>query len=307
MGMEKFENNLKAESLKEQVLSHEDLDLALNEIEKEIMLPAYVKAMDILDNESIKPEKFTDTYKEETMAEHRKYVENCKKLFERNRMEELPQDWIRAEVFGKTLEGLIHDQINKGVFGENVRGVSTTDYDDIYAGIDEVLERQGEDGTSYLGFALDFTFGNPTKKIKGIVDNINSGRLNDVYYYESPFGETPSFHGKLQGVPKVIVGMDNENLLKLTEQWIKNDQEAITQNHIFLGILKQIKEQAEVFGIYAKRTNKTEIATRYATIEKAMSIIFNERRETLNISMLDSNVTSDKVTKSIRNEISKLL
>lgn len=277
-----------------------------NEYEKEMMLRAYERAQRLLEKESIKPEEFEEMYDKELLAKCKNYVASCENAFEKNRESE-GLDWMRAEIFGKTLEGILHHQINEGIFGENIKGVSTTKYDDYYAGIDEVIEGRNLEGFSYIGCSLDLTFGHPEKKISSIIDNIKAGVLNEVLFYKSPFGDPSHLQGKLRGVPKVVIGMDAEHVTKLSEQWTNNDKEQLTQNQIFLVLLQQIQKQAEVYTHIAKRMHKTEIADRYEQLYNFIKKLYEEQKKSKQIDMLDTNIKNDSVNQAINSELEKLL
>lgn len=276
-----------------------------SEHEAYVMSKAYEKAIGILERESIKPEQFSETYSEALLTKCANYVTNCERKFEERRESDIA--WKRAEIFGKTLEALLHDQINQGIYGDDVRGVSTAPYDDYYAGIDEVLERQDENGSTYIGCALDFTFGHPEKKMEKIVQSIEAGLLHDVIFYESPFGNPPHVHGKLQGMPKIVVGMDAEHLTELSELWIGDEQERIQDSHLLLMILRQIEQQSEVYEIIAKRHHKNEVAARYRQVYNSVLKLYKEIKERKNIVMLDSEALSDKVNVGIKNELARML
>lgn len=276
-----------------------------DKLEESIMLPAYEKALDILKKESLQPEMFADTYNQDMLERHAAYVKDREQIFAENRINN--ESWARAEVFGKTLEGILHNQINEGIFGDDVRGVSTTKYDDYHAGVDEVIERYGQDGSTYIGCAIDVTFGNPRNKIQRIFEEINVGRLKDVTYYESPFGDPPHIHGSLRGIPKVIIGMDEQNLIKLSSQWIENDQEELNQNHLFLNFLRQIQMQAEVYREVAKRAGQNEVSQRYDKVYSAISKLYSDQKSARGVSFLDTSVTDDRVNISIREEMDRLI
>jgi len=273
--------------------------------ETQVMLAAYEKATDILEKESLKPEMFADTYNVELMNRHAQYVAEREASFDVSR--ETDPGWARAEIFGKTLEAIFHDQINKGVYGDETRGVLTASYDDIHAGIDEVLERHGEDGTTHIGLALDLTFGNPKKKIDSICEDIKNNKLKEVFYYESPFGDPPLVHGKLQGIPKVIIGMDATHLIDLAEQWVAGDEEKIQSNQIFLNLLRQIQIQAEVFQDYAKQLLRPEIAERYQKVHSTISKLYTEQKALRGVNFIDSDVTQDQVNRAIQQQVSEIL
>jgi pterin-4a-carbinolamine dehydratase len=297
-------------SLEKSVTPDNNLNVNVSEVfkearEREIMLPAYEKATKLLARESIKPEMFDGTYQEELMARHARYVEEHEASFALSR--QTNEGWARAEIFGKTLEGILHDQVNKGVYGEDVRGISTAPYDDIHAGVDEVLERYGEDGSTYIGCALDMTFGNPQKKIDGICEDIKKNKLKDVFYYESPFGDPPLIHGKLQGIPKVVIGMDAPHLVNLAQQWIDGDQEIIQNNQLFLNFLRQIQVQAEVYQDLAKKFHQPEIAARYQKVHSAITKLYREQKTQRGVDWIEPDITNDLVNQSIQQQVSQLL
>lgn len=277
-----------------------------DEHEKMVMLRAYEKAQEILESKSLKPEQFSDTYSEKLLTKCEEYVTNCEKNFaEKDESESFA---IRVEVFGNTLEALIYDQINNNeIFGGDVRSVMTAKYDDYFAGIDSVIERRDEDGSAHVGCALDATFGSPEKKMNEICKGIKAGVLNDVIFYESPFGDPPQFHGKLQGVPKMVIGMDSKHLAQLSELWIQGDEEGLKKNQLFLMLLRQIKQQAEVYEIVAERARKPEIANRYKQVNNSISKLYKELSEKMEVTMLDSEVSNDNVNQGIRKQLNELI
>jgi len=302
MNMERYINS-KPDNFKPQ---EQEMEVFRDKHEEAVMLEALGKAQKILEAKSLKPEQFTDTYSEKLLTKCADYVANCEARFKEK--DESKSFAMRIEVYGKTLEGLIYDQINNNkVFGDNVRSVITAKYDDYYAGIDSVIEGQNEDGSSYIGCALDATFGSPEKKILGIRDNIKSGVLNDVIFYESPFGDPPQIHGRLQGIPKIVIGMDSKHLTQLAELWIQNDHEGLAKNQLFLMLLRQIEQQAEVYEIVAKRTHKLEIAKRYEQIHTAISKLYKEQKTEQGIIMLESNIINDSVNQAIVQQLHSLL
>ncbi|MCA9354685.1 MAG: hypothetical protein KC877_04155 [Candidatus Kaiserbacteria bacterium] len=272
--------------------------------EQMIMTPAYEQAIAVLE-QKINIEDFADTYSEELMGKCRDYVDKRESQFAHKRATN--ESWARAEVFGKTLEAILHDQINQGIFGEDVRGVSTSTFDDYYAGIDEVIERYGPDGSTYIGCALDFTFGNPNNKIDSVCADIQAGKLRDVTFYESPFGNPPLIHGKLQGIPKVIVGVDAPHLLQLAQQWTEGDSQVLEHNQLFLSILRQIQMQSEVYSIIANRYHQKEVAERYEKVHSAITKLYTELKEQRAVVALDPQITGDGVHRAITERMHQLI
>lgn len=269
-----------------------------NELEAYVMPRAYQKALRIIEEQSIKPESFSGTYSEQLIQNCAEYVANRESEFDHD---------PRTDMLGKTLEAMLHDCLNQGIYSKDVRGVKTSAFDDYHAGIDEVIERRDADGSSFVGCALDFTFGYPEKKIAKIHDHIKSGVLQDITFYDSPFGDPPHIHGKLQGIPKVVVGMDPAHLVSLAELWLREDIENPKSVQLFLMLLRQIEHQAEVYEILAKQAQRKEVALRYSQIHAAISKLYKEQKEVRQVTMLDSDVLSDNVNKAIKDKLYDLV
>lgn len=281
-------------------------EILLNDRETAIMPAAYEQSIALLKERAIDPESFVGKYDSELLEKCRKYVSNCEAIFEKNRQNN-ENGWQRAEMFGKTLEAIMNDTINKGIFGDDVRAATTAPYDDIYAGIDGVIERNAPEGTVHIGCALDYTFGNPSKKIASIRDTINGGRLHEIIFYRSPFGDPPNMEGRLPGIPKVVVGMDSNHLVDLSEQWLNNDTEGLQNNQLFLMILRQIQLQAEVYAEHAKKAQRLGIAEKYLQMGKAITSLYGEQKKRTGVSFLDPNINDDMVFREIKDGLSKLV
>lgn len=272
--------------------------------ERAIMTNAYQEAIRIRNQDLMNPDNFTDTYDPDLLKRCADYVERRESEIAQQGMED--SNLIRAEVFGKTLEGILHDVIQQGAFGESVRSVATSKYDDFHAGIDEILERRTEDGTTQIGCALDFTFGKPDKKIGEIIADIENGKQREVLFYESPFGNPPEIHGRLQGIPRMIVGLDANHIVQISEQW-QNDLENAKSSQLFLLILRQITLQADVFSEIARSNNQPEIRAKYEQVRDSISKLYTELRLERQINFLDDSVTNDLVFKGIKQNLDELM
>ncbi|MDA1038457.1 MAG: hypothetical protein O2877_02085 [bacterium] len=95
----------------------------------------------------------------------------------------------------------------------------TTEYDDLFNGVDAVLEWEDEEGTIVL--AVDFT-GNPKS---GLVEEkmTRAGRGASVEYFETDFPEEDvdqfSF---LNGIPRVVLGVSTDQLQNLMQTAYEN-------------------------------------------------------------------------------------
>lgn len=275
-----------------------------SEREREIMTTAYQESIRLREQDMMDPDNFSDTYAPDLLNRCADYVERREAEFEAQSIED--PNLIRAEVFGKTLEGILHDVIQQGAYGETVRSVATAKYDDYHGGIDEILERRTEDGTAQIGCALDFTFGKTDKKISEIVNDIENGKQREVVFYESPFGDPPEIHGRLRGIPRIVVGLDAEHIVDIAEQWLASP-EAAKDNQLFLLVLRQIMMQADVFSEVARKKQQTEIKSKYDQVRNSISKLYTELRIEREIDFLDEEVASDLVFKSIKSNTEALM
>lgn len=269
-----------------------------NEFEAMVIPRAYEKAARIIEEQALKPEMFADTYSEKLLENCANYVSNCESQFDH-----IP----KSDMLGVIIEAMLHDSINKGVFGDDVRGVKTAKFDDYFSGIDEVFERYNDNGTTLFGCAVDFTFGHPEHKITKICDHIKSGILDEITFYESPFGDPPHIHGKIQGIPKFVIGIDMSHLLQMSEKWIREDDDTLKDHQIFLLMLRQIQQQAEVFSAYARKFKQENVAERYEQVGAIFSKLYNELKSKRGIIMLDSSITKDQIHQEVRDKLSEVM
>lgn len=271
--------------------------------ELKIMVRAYEKALTILQQQSVDMNDFTDLYTEEQLQKYQHYVDEKEREFAEKRKKN--PGWARSEVFGKTLEGLLHDQMSK-VFGEGIQGTSTTAYDDYHAGVDEVIELSGEKEGDHSTFGIDFTYGDPREKIELICKNIKRGKLTDVLFYESPEGSDSVVRGKLQNLPKVAIGMDGHHVMKLAQQWNEGDEKLLEYNQLFLLIVRQIQIQAEVYEFYATQQQQVKIADQYKKLHEDITHLYNSLKREHNVGFLDKRVLNDGIHKTITQQMEKI-
>jgi len=101
----------------------------------------------------------------------------------------------------------------------------TSEYDDYKNGIDSIVEFQQEKGVSYLGLAVDATFGTDvSRKFKRILREIDNGEMPEVKYFKSEYLALKGMKGKL---PRVVIGVDIEKIKELME--LRLDKEEKTK------------------------------------------------------------------------------
>lgn len=221
---------------------------------------AYEQAVESLEDEDpINPKEFTN-YDPAMIEDDLKYVDRMKKVFEQSDAQ-LSLEQKRDQKLGLIFEVIIHEQAELNEWlGANVSTRKASDFDDIRNGVDSIAEFKHDIGSSHLALAIDVTRGNPAKKMERIKEEIDNEQLSEVKYFES---SDETFKGSLKKVPRVVIGADRESILKLAEQWTKNDRKGLAVNSMQLQILDEIKAQLETFMAYAENKGKRDIAKIY--------------------------------------------
>lgn len=255
------------------------------------------KASAFIEGARIQETEFINPYGEETVARDLKTVEIAERHFEDDRDPYRKELKMIADIF----EAVV---IQRGElsnwFGQEAVTFKTSKYDDYKNGVDAIIEfRQDEPrSASYLGFAVDVTFNaDSTKKLERIKDfiDIDNERLAVVKYFHS---EHMNIHGQLSKLPKVIIGAERATVEELAELWIGNKNKALEEHRVQIMILTQMKEQLEVFALYAESMKKTDIARIHREGLAIISKILDSKEElvkkvgnTLNDDAVHFNIT----------------
>jgi len=217
--------------------------------------------------EGIKMDDFSDIYSEIKIKRDKNRVAEIKEEFRSSKTE-------RSEILEAILAGQI-EQANW--FGENCSTVRASEYDDLVNHTDLVAEF--EEGGKSVRLALDVTTSQDkdtlADKIDSIKKEINRGRLTSLEYYLSEETEPPT-KGRLEMVPRVIIGTDREGVKELSDlvkkiiRREKGSNLELANSQAQIEFLAEVKEQLEYFIDYAQG-------------KKAASSLINQQKMVLKI------------------------
>lgn len=236
--------------------------------------------------ESIKLDDFADLYKSSILASDEEAISRKKSHFEH-------EAGTRAQI----LEAILGTQIElSDWFGPDAQTLPTSEYDDLFNGVDMAVEFADQGSYQHLAMSIDAT-SNPDAvgtKLDRIKEHILKGELTQIKYFVS---ERLHFRGEQNNVPYVIVGADTETIRELSDLWLNVENlktltqrrehggapltaEAEKANHqrfvefrdrlarhpIQMEVLEQIEMQLLKFEEFAMRHQQDSLATRYRAI-----------------------------------------
>jgi len=237
---------------------------------------------------AIQPESFTG-YDQQAIKRDLEAVEKKEQIFSREGSGEQARTQRRAEL----LEAMLNEQISAKAtkwLGNDSESIVASRYDDIFNGVDLILEMVREEGFKHLALNIDVT-SSPShlyEKLSGIKEKIRSGTLSRVKYFRSK-GTQPKFMGELSNLPKVVIGVDaktirelsmlridyhtarkgsklEENGAEIRKSLAKKAGEALrkmAKHRIQILIIKEIELQLHAFSEFARKHNQEEAASAY--------------------------------------------
>ena len=267
------------------------------EAEKQIPLAAS-KAARLIEARRPSPDVFQDLYGADNIEKDQQLVERMKGRFEHIDT----ADGRNSELLAIAFEGLLIDRVSKGIFGQRVTMSPTAEFDDVINGVDAVVEITGA-RTENLGLAIDATFSpDVRKKFSEIFSRIQAGQLATIKYFHS---EAVGIRGEFK-VPLFVLGMSADNILPLLESWNGGQEDVLQNNPYPLVLLKELAEQATVFGAFARKHGKDILAKRYNKIRDTCEDLRSERRRELGVAILPQNLQQDNVAKAISQALAQL-
>ncbi len=151
-----------------------------------------------------------------------------------------------------------------------------SEYDDLFNGIDSIAEFSREGPSGYLALGIDVTSSGDTirKKLEIIKDLIDSGRLNEIRYFQSllPDG-TPRHEKSLFNVPKGIVAVEKTDIAELANLWVKRDSKNLASHPVQLLVLKQLDMQMTAFIKYAHQKDQGHLIPPLLEVQKRIRAI----------------------------------
>ncbi|MBN2197685.1 hypothetical protein JW698_00585 [Candidatus Wolfebacteria bacterium] len=253
--------------------------------EKVDMNKTYEKAKNLLQEEEIKLDDFTDLYGEENIKKDKKYVEEMEKKF----IQQSSPECVQAKELATILEAIIYDQTElSNWFGETAVTIKTSRYDDIVNKADIITEFQES------AFAIDATLSSDIeKKFNCIKKEIEKNKLSRIKYFIS---DRMNIREELRKIPRFIIGVDCKIVKELSELWINRENKALEKHPIQFLILKEIILQCEAFKNFAEKINQPEIAAIYEKSQRVIEKIYNDKK----ISEIEETESYDNVLQVIK-------
>jgi len=234
---------------------------------------AFQKAQEKLAIDSINMDDFADLY---NVPKDKEYVQKLKKIFEE---ENSPQEKENKKL-ATVLEAILHIQIEQNCYlGDDVKTISTCEFDDIKNGIDQILEIGDEDEKNirHLAIAVDITFSvDVYKKIKKIKEKIKSGKLAVIKYFKS---DVLHIRGEKGGIPEFVLGIDKNNLENVIQLWLNDENKKLYYHPLHIIILDEILQQTKYYQNYAKRVGRIEISEKYKELYSIFLQVKQEKEE----------------------------
>ena len=244
----------------------------VNAIDREVVIKkAYERARTYVHETEIQPEQFRDLYGKDVVDDDTAYVAEMEEKFTH---EGEPSE---VKKLATIFEALLHERIAYGKWlGSESSSQKTSRYDDIFNGVDEVVETEvHEAATSYLGLTLDATLGSADAKFKRIKREIDAGELSKVKYFRSKKGE---FRGELSRVPRVVIATDAKTVLELATLWLNKDYKTLNEHPFQHQMLEEILLQLGHFETYARERGDTAIATTFARSRAVIEVIQKSKK-----------------------------
>ncbi len=226
----------------------------------ELLLPLHTKIAPIMEKLATHPENFTELHDEETIARDLRYVQKRKAGFAETANNKSVGNLTEGEV--RNLAEILEYQIIRGINVANwiplCTAIKTSEYDDIYHGIDMVLtidnpQNSESESATHLGLGVDISFSHNLhskfKRIKNEIDHYDGE--------ENGLGTVKYFHDRSKGVrrelhdlPRVVAALDVGVMEDLARA--KDGGKGHIARH---AIVTEMEHQLAVFADYAQKKN----------------------------------------------------
>ncbi len=207
------------------------------------------KADQVMEEKKLELESFADSVSTQKLQRDRAYVDRLHAVFTSKELK-------KEAKYGKVLEALILDLGELASWlGENTDIARTTEYDDWRNKVDVLLRfKRVEGGEDFLGMAVDATVSYLLRdKFDRIVQEIEPGHMGEVHYVKKDWKK-----GRLDNLPRVVVGVDPERVDELMQLWLQDDYEALAASPVKKLLLTQIASQLQLYHDYANKYGKRD-------------------------------------------------
>lgn len=209
---------------------------------------AHRVAETFLKEHAIDVASFKGFYDAEKLAHHHK------RLLEREKTFILNPDQEEQKKVSDLLEATLVDRCElDNWFGQNTSVRKTCAYDDVFNGIDMVLEQERVNASTYIGLTVDVCFSvqETRKKVDDILSGIERQELSRVDYYESP-----RMKGEIKNIPRIVLGVERERALEIGEMWYriqtgKAPKDSLVKSPVRTILIHEMLLQLEAFEKFA--------------------------------------------------------
>lgn len=187
--------------------------------------------------------------------------------------------WETKKKLGEIFEAITIDNIDMNAwFGANAQMIIPTKYDDVVNGIDGVVEFHDERSVGHLALGIDVatSLEGIDRKLQGVKDDIDKGRLSKMDYF---YSEAQDIKGQKTNIPQVILAADRQTVRDLMDLWVEEKQKALAKHYIQFQILEEAMIQLKSFQAYAKRKGKNHLVGIYQRDIDCVQMVMNEKKE----------------------------
>lgn len=234
-----------------------------------VMKEAEAKAHEVLENPEyvIQESDFESIYGSGTIAEDLETANSLELKFKSQSTPEMQRTKAVADIFEAIV--LMQSELNEW-FGENVRTLKTSRYDDYKNKVDMVAEwYTPADGSRLLALAVDVTFGTGSiqRKLCAIKEEIDNDKLGTIKYFKDDRGD---FIGTRNNVPRTVIGVSESMVEELATLWMQRKNKDLGEHPVQRLFMDEIESQLVAMHEYAVRQGKSGVISAY---EQALGTI----------------------------------
>ncbi len=251
------------------------------------------------ESSAIKMSDFKELYGEDQVKRDRESIERKKTKF----MREETGPTKRAKI----LEALLSEQIElSDWFGSGAFTIVSSEYDDLYNGVDLAIEFERESSYRYMAVGVDVTSSGTSvaKKLSIIKEHIRTGTLTRMKYFSS---ERNNFWGEYRQIPQIVVGVDSKTIEELSELWLtahgtrlqkdntflsdaskehqkkiaKEAHEKLANHRVRILLLKEVRLQLQAFLSFAWEQKREDVALKFESLLLLINDLLKEGENVL--------------------------
>lgn len=198
--------------------------------------------------------------------------------------------YVQSDIF----EHMLHKHIVEAKwFGEDVKSILPSVYDDLFNGVDLILEQNvGEGAFAFSSLAVDATFSakGAVEKIDRTMKNLHDGSLGRIKYFKS---EAANFKGRIDNVPHFVIGVGRPALFEMVGQYVQKGAIPEINQEARRMILEQIERQSVHYANFLISRGFTSEASQYSRVGD------NVRKILIDTSPLSNKKGIDEVHRAI--------